>query len=170
MCLPRASRRLLPLVKALISWIAMQIWVLLPLGSHLWQKKVVSGLHAADQNFQGHLCPKSGFISPLHPIPSGWSQPWNFGDDPSFLCYQLDMVRRKGRVILIANQGLWYEMKIEYVCLDHLIAVSHCQRTKKTKTPLRKKSELPSPPSHEALLTGWVDSFVIGIHFLPQRL
>lgn len=28
---------------------------------------------------------------------------------------------------------------------------------KENKTPFRKKSELPNPPSHETLLTGWAD-------------
>lgn len=118
------------------------------------KKKALSGLHAADQNFQGRMCHKRGFIvSPLHPILSGWSQPRHFGDDSSFLCHWLDMVRRKGRIILIGNQDLWNEMKIEYVCLDHLTGVSHCQRITENKTPFRKKSELPSRPSHQALLT-----------------
>lgn len=149
----------------------MQIWIFLPLGSHLWQKKGGSGLHT-DQNFQGRMCHKRGFIaSPLHPIPSGWSQHGNFGDDPPFLWHWLGMVRRKGRIILTGKQGLWYEMKIEYVCLHHLTGVSHCQRIMENKFPFRKKSELPSPPSHEALLTGQADRhFVIGINFLPQRL
>lgn len=119
MSLPCVSRRLLPMVKALINWIAMQIWVFLPLGSHLWQKKVVSGLHAADQNFQGRMCHKGGFIvSLLHPIPSGWSQPGNFGDDPPFLYHWLDMVRRKRRLIWKARKGRLMIWNGDWVCLS----------------------------------------------------
>lgn len=66
--------------------------------------------------------------------------------------------------------GLWYEMEIEYVCLDHLTGVSHCQRIMENKTPFRKKNERSCPPSHEALLTGQADRlFCHRYYFSPSK-